>query len=587
MKGCAWLIGLFFVLAAGAYVFLLDTPVRGSVGLPLVTATLVTVTLATLWSVVLTAQQWRAIRPPNTWSDGSLVGYSGKISGPAPLTAPASGRLAAIYEYSVTVRRHESRVGETSGRRVSPKNRTTGQAFQGAGMTACTVSGRGGSFRLIGFPLLAELSPSYLESRDEVGRLARHLLESDVKPHVRGLKAAVAELETLLNDEDGVVRIDTAGTAGVDLEAFRGERIDEAADALAEALHDVFAVVEERVVPQGAEVTVFGRYRNVDRTIDVGGATRHLTHAVKLGAGGRVGRRALVQAVVLCGIASLITGLVSTEILVPVVRSRTSAPYAGRPLTFESIVAARLRAEEGARLLVDSISERDSQKVALLLDLKVDPNGAANGTTPIEASRDAATIRLLLAVGADPDGTNPYGQTRLQQAAQLADVEVATTLLDAGADPNRADASGATPLDDARANGHDELAALLLRRGAVETEVTAETGSPVDSTHPAVATVSEYLAALQARDLVRIRTFDPRSIDWGRIEWEPFLENRPASVTACTGYANEERATVRVSGPTASGAASLTLFVQLERGSGGTPERDEGWHIAREWLQWP
>jgi hypothetical protein len=73
------------------------------------------------------------------------------------------------------------------------------------------------------------------------------------------------------------------------------------------------------------------------------------------------------------------------------------------------------------------------------------------------------------------------------------------------------------------------------------------------------------------------------------VEWEPFLENRPASVAACAGYSDEGRATVRVTGPTASGAASLPLGFQLERQSGamGTADRFGGWRIAREWVEWP
>jgi hypothetical protein len=540
MKGCLWLIVLFVGLTAGGYAWLVHTPVRGSIGLALVTASLVTVRLTMLWSVVLSVQQWRAVRPPVRWKDGSLVGFSGRLSVPVPLSAPASGMPAVIYEYSVTVRRGESRA---AGRRGSQKNRMTSEAFHGAGMTACTVQGKGGSFRLTGFPLLAELTPRYLESREDVQRLAAHLLRSDVQPRVRGLRDAVAKLETLLNDEDGVVRVDGAGTADVDLAEFRAAGIGDATEALAEALYDRFAVVEERVVPQGAEVTVFGRYRAVDRTIHVGVATRHLTHAVKLGAGGAVARRTVVQAVVLCGIAGLILSLVSTAILVPVAKSGGPAPYAGHPLTFESVVAARLRAEEGARLLVEAVNEGDPQKAALLLDLNVDPNGAASGTTPLSAARDAAMLRLVLAAGADPNHANDYGQTALHRAAQVSDVAVVRALLDAGADPNRKDASGATPLDDARASGHDELEALLLENGAVETEVTAETGKPVDLTHPGLGAIADYLAALQARDVTRIRMLHPRSTDWGRVEWEPFLENRPASVAACAGYADEGRAT--------------------------------------------
>lgn len=590
MKGCFFLTALFLVLAAAGYALLGHTPIRGSIGLPLVTAALVTLTLTGLWSLVLSVRQWRSVQPPNRWKDGALVGYSGRLSGPTPLSAPASGRSVVIYEYSVTLRRGESRAAGASGQRA-PKNRMTSEGFQGAGMTACSVSSKGGSFRLIGFPLLAEVPPDYLESRDDVGRLAAHLLQSDVKPRTGGLREAFAELDALLNDADGVVRLDTAGTADVDLDPFRSAGSDEASEALAEMLHDRFAVIEERVVPQGGEVTVFGRFRAADRSIDIGGGTRHLTHAMKLGAGKGGARQTVVPALIFFGGASLLLGLLSIGILVPVVKSWDGEAYTGQPLSFESVGAAKLRAEGGAQLLVEAVGQGDSKKAALLLDLGVDPNGAASGPTPIEAARDPAMLRLVLRAGADPNRPNAYGGTRLHDAAQRSDIEAAGVLLDAGADPNRKDASGATPLDEARANGGDEVEALLRERGAVETEVTPETGRPVDITHPAVAAVSEYLGAIQAHDLVRIRVLYPRSTGWDRVQWEPFLQNRPASVTAFEGYADETRATVRVAGPTATGAASMILGFQLERprGTGSDPgaRPESGWRITREWLQWP
>jgi hypothetical protein len=590
MKGCVFLAAFFLVLAPTGYALLGHTPVRGSIGLPLVASALVTLTLTALWSVVLSVRQWRAVRPPNTWKDGALVGYSGRLSGPAPLSAPASGRSAVIYEYSVTLRRGESRAAGASGQRAQ-KNRMTSEAFQGAGMAACSVASKAGSFRLIGFPLLAEVTPVYLESLDDVRRLAAHLLQSEVKARTRSLREAFAELDALLDDDDGVVRLDTAGTEDVDLDPFRSAGSEEASNALAEMLHDRFAVIEERVVPQGAEVTVFGRFRATDRTIDIGGGTRHLTHAIKLGAGKGGARHTVVPALIFFGVASLLLGLLSIGILVPVVKSWAEEAYTGRPLSFESIGAAKLRAEEGARMLLEAVGEGDLKKAALLLDLNVDPNGNASGTTPIEAARDPAMLRLILRAGADPNLPNAYGGTRLHDAAQRSDVEAARVLLDAGADPNREDASGATALDEARANGGDEVEDLLLERGAVETEVTAETGRPVDINHPAVAAISEYLEAIHAQDLVRIRVLYPRSTGWDRVQWELFLESRPASVAACEGYADDSRATVRVQGPTAAGAASMILGFQLERPGetgGDTGDRPEsGWRIAREWLQWP
>jgi hypothetical protein len=461
-----------------------------------------------------------------------------------------------------------------------------GEAFSGMAMAACSVQGLGGSFRLIGFPLLAEVTPSYFDEAEHLRRVAAHLLRSEMRPRMGGIREALAQLDALLNDEDGVVRFDCQGTAEIDLEELRSGTTEEATEALANLLRDRYAVVEERVVPQGAEVTAFGRYRARDRTINVGGATRDLTHAVKLGAGSRVATKTVLQAVVLFGISALLTGLLVHEILLPIVQTRGHAPFEGRPLTLESIVAARIRAEEGAQLLVDAVSGGDSQKTALLLALGVGPNGAASGTTPLAAARDAEMMKLLLAAGADPNQTDDYGRSRLHGLAHLPEVALATALLDAGADPNRKDSSGATPLDEARANGNVELEALLLQRGAVETEVTEATGTPIEFGHETIAVIEEYLKALHGRDVARLRLLEPQTIDWAGVEWEPFLENRPVSVTACRGYVTEGRATVRVMGPTASGAPSLTLGFQLERHFAAT-ESGGAWRIARDWIEFP
>jgi hypothetical protein len=299
-----------------------------------------------------------------------------------------------------------------------------------------------------------------------------------------------------------------------------------------------------------------------------------------------VATKTVLQAVVMCALSGTLTGLLVHAILVPLVETRGPEPFGNRPLSLESIMAARVRAEEGTVLLIGALNDGDRQKVSLLLALGVNPNGTAYGTTPLEAARDAEMLRLVLAAGADPNHTDEFGQTELHRAAQLPDPAIAEALLDAGAEPNRKDASGATPLDEARANGNGELEALLLQRRALETEVTAETGTPIELTHEAVFTIAEYLAALHARDVARIRLLEPQPIDWAGVEWEPFLENRPTTVAACTGFAAEGRATVRVIGPTASGAPSLTLGFQLERRFAAT-ESGGAWRIVREWVEWP
>jgi ankyrin repeat protein len=85
---------------------------------------------------------------------------------------------------------------------------------------------------------------------------------------------------------------------------------------------------------------------------------------------------------------------------------------------------------------------------------------------------DAAGMALLLAAGADPNGTaraqdstgELFGTTALITAAGHGKVEAAQLLLEAGADPSRAASTGSSPLMVA-AQGEGHLAMLLLLLG--------------------------------------------------------------------------------------------------------------------------
>jgi uncharacterized protein len=81
----------------------------------------------------------------------------------------------------------------------------------------------------------------------------------------------------------------------------------------------------------------------------------------------------------------------------------------------------------------------------------------------------AATIRALVAAGADVDARNAPGtETPLHWAASSDDVEAVDALVDAGADIEAAGAviAGGTPLDDAVAFGQWRTARRLVEHGA-------------------------------------------------------------------------------------------------------------------------
>jgi len=79
---------------------------------------------------------------------------------------------------------------------------------------------------------------------------------------------------------------------------------------------------------------------------------------------------------------------------------------------------------------------------------------------------DLHVVRLFLAGGMTPNGSDERRHTVLAAAAKGGDAAVVVELLAAGADPNVGDAEMQTPLRHAAAGGHVEVVRLLLDRGA-------------------------------------------------------------------------------------------------------------------------
>jgi hypothetical protein len=627
MKGCIGLLVLLVLVAVGGYVFLLFTPMRGTIGLPIGAAVLTTFSLGILWGALLSVRKRRAHRPPSTWRDGNLVAFSGAIqAGQEPLAAPASGKACAIYEYSL---RHDPPYKNRAGTSHSAGQTSGVAAYDGMGMAACTVQGGGDGFRLIGFPLLAHVPKSYASSPDDLRRMAAHLLGSTIQPKPAGLGSALRTLRDILADADGVVRHDQACAGAFDLTAFQARHATDpetAIDALASELRQNDYRVEETVIPQGAEVTVYGKFRAADRVIDVGSGMSSLEHGLFLGSPKTVWRRDLRWSLIwLVLLLPLTIGLYWKfgRALWPAVQPTL---YEDTTVRTEDALAAIIRPSHAAEMLVQLAQNDDAEAIRLLLRLGADPNvvvhgdveplqqalhpdavralleGGADpniadhtGTTPLHRFTemgDVDTVKLLLQHGARVDTTDEYGNTALHRAAVTGEAAVAVALLEAKSNPNARARDGSTPLDEARANGHDAIVELLVRGGSAETEVTAENGTAIRPGDPPLRVVDAYLAALHARDSATMILLDAAAsaVDWSTVDWDVLQSSWPTAGEVVEGFANDQRATVRLRGVVSDGSSSLPVGFALERNP-AIPFDDPlaaygGWRIIRSWIEW-
>ena len=91
----------------------------------------------------------------------------------------------------------------------------------------------------------------------------------------------------------------------------------------------------------------------------------------------------------------------------------------------------------------------------------------------------AATIRVLLDGGIDPNIRDCMGVTPLFQAVENWNAEVVRLLIDRGADPNIRDREGMTPFFHAVQNGEVETVQLLLDKGANVNAVSIDSSTPL------------------------------------------------------------------------------------------------------------
>ncbi|PWT83835.1 MAG: hypothetical protein C5B57_06135 [Blastocatellia bacterium] len=139
-------------------------------------------------------------------------------------------------------------------------------------------------------------------------------------------------------------------------------------------------------------------------------------------------------------------------------------------LTVAFVAIASLAAAQRDIQLVDAVKNRDTGRVRLLLQQKVDVNSPdVDGMTPLHWAahwNDPETVNLLLRRGANARAANRYGVTPLHEACTVSNAPMMEALLKAGADPNAGFGAGETPLMTAARTGSVEAVKVLLAFGA-------------------------------------------------------------------------------------------------------------------------
>ena len=291
MKKNCLLVLVVWLLAGAANAWLLRESSAASewwvpVGLGFGTA----VIYANLTSLCLAFKQWRASsRSPNEWSDGQLVGVSGRIQPlRTPLEGPFSGKRIVLAEYEVK----RSTTGDEGGAAIP---------FMGFVMTPCSVSTTRGPVRIVGFPLLVNFPSTKLDLTKAIPRAARFLRSCQFKEKPKNPLTVLKEISMVLSDEDGEVAAhfsDSKYAASIltpsdsvefdevetteDESASIPEPVRASVEEIADKLSAQFSL-DEKSIESGAEVAVFGTYLQAKKAIDVGSGMSNLSHQIQLG----------------------------------------------------------------------------------------------------------------------------------------------------------------------------------------------------------------------------------------------------------------------------------------------------------------
>jgi hypothetical protein len=287
-KGCLVLLLIWISVSILYFYILNETELSTQYWVPIVLGLVAGMIFANLQGIYIALKQRQvAKRHPNQWKDGDFVVVSGILSAiRSPIISPFSGRQACIVEYDVKP------IGNTMG------------LYSGFIMTPCSILSSNGSVRLIGFPLLTEISEDTFNDVESYQRAGQYLSKCKFEEKSSNMVKFISRLNSVLTDDDGEVKVDFIDKRIS--QNYSDIQSDNVGHEISQQLESSLHNLTETIIANGVEVTASGTYVQSKQAINIGSGLSNLNHSLKLGNVDKSTRSMLISSTIVFIILSCI-----------------------------------------------------------------------------------------------------------------------------------------------------------------------------------------------------------------------------------------------------------------------------------------